>query len=55
MKGGGYMPRKNKNECCCEKPERLSGKPEECTDEQIRECHGEDAEHPCCHSEEEQK
>lgn len=28
----------NKEEC--EHPERLKGKPEECTPEQIKECHG---------------
>ncbi|MBW1669001.1 MAG: winged helix-turn-helix transcriptional regulator [Deltaproteobacteria bacterium] len=32
---------------CCEHPERLKGKPEECTPEQIRECHGDVKEHPC--------
>jgi hypothetical protein len=42
------MPRNDKNECCCEKPERLTGKPEDCTPEKIRECHGDTAEHPCC-------
>jgi hypothetical protein len=31
----------------CEHPEKLKGKPEECTPEQIRECHGEVVEHPC--------
>jgi len=31
----------------CEHPERLVGKPEECTPEQIKECHGEVVEHPC--------
>ena len=31
----------------CEHTEKLQGKPEECTPEQIRECHGEVAEHPC--------
>ncbi len=33
----------------CEQPERLRGKPEECTPEQIRECHGDipSKEHPC--------
>jgi hypothetical protein len=49
------MPRKDKNECCCEKPDRLKNKPEECTPEQIRECHGEETEHPCCHSATKQK
>lgn len=33
--------------CCCQKPENLAGKPEECTPEQIRKCHGDSGEHPC--------
>jgi ArsR family transcriptional regulator len=32
---------------CCEHPEKLKGKPEECTPEQIKECHGETKKHPC--------
>jgi hypothetical protein len=32
---------------CCQQPDRLKGKPEECTPEQIRECHGDETEHPC--------
>jgi hypothetical protein len=32
---------------CCEHPEKLKGKPEECTPGQIKECHGEAKEHPC--------
>jgi ArsR family transcriptional regulator, arsenate/arsenite/antimonite-responsive transcriptional repressor len=33
----------------CEHPERLKGKPEECTSEQIKKCHGDISEknHPC--------
>jgi len=33
----------------CEHPERLKGRPEECSPEQIRECHGDipTEEHPC--------
>jgi hypothetical protein len=31
----------------CEHPEKLKGKPEECTPEQIRECHQDVKEHPC--------
>jgi hypothetical protein len=31
----------------CQKPDRLKGKPGECSPEQIRECHGDTAEHPC--------
>ena len=32
---------------CCEKPENLKGKPEECSPEQIRKCHGTSDQHPC--------
>lgn len=32
---------------CCEHPEKLKGKPEECSEKQIRECHGDIKEHPC--------
>jgi len=31
----------------CEHPEKLKGKPGECTPEQIRECHGNTEDHPC--------
>jgi len=31
----------------CEHPERLKGKPGECSPEQIKECHGDVEEHPC--------
>jgi len=31
----------------CQHPERLKGKPGECSPEQIKECHGEAKEHPC--------
>jgi hypothetical protein len=41
-------------DCKCQQPEKLKGKPEECTLEQIKECHG-DAEHPCCGDEAEKK
>ena len=34
-------------QCCCERPEKLRGKPEKCTPEQIRECHGDVKKHPC--------
>jgi hypothetical protein len=49
------MPRNNKDECCCEKPDRLRGKPEKCAPDQVKECHGEGAEHRCCHSRENAK
>lgn len=42
------MERNETSECCCENPDRLNGKPEDCTPEQIRECHGESGEHSCC-------
>jgi len=31
----------------CEHPKKLKGKPEECTPEQIKECHGDVKDHPC--------
>ncbi len=31
----------------CEKPENLESKPEECSSEQVKECHGETKQHPC--------
>ncbi len=31
----------------CERPEELTGKPGECTPEQIKKCHGDSKEHPC--------
>ncbi len=49
------MPRKDETNCCCEKPEILQGKPEDCTPEQIRKCHGESDAHPCCDSHEQKK
>jgi ArsR family transcriptional regulator len=32
---------------CCQQPEKLKGKPEDCTPEQIKECHGDTENHPC--------
>ena len=31
----------------CEKPENLKTTPQECTPEQIKQCHGDVKEHPC--------
>jgi ArsR family transcriptional regulator, arsenate/arsenite/antimonite-responsive transcriptional repressor len=31
----------------CQKPEELKGKPEECSPEQIKKCHGDVPDHPC--------
>ena len=38
--------------CGCQKPEKLKTKPEDCTPEQIKECHGDVEEHPCAEGEE---
>ena len=34
-------------ENCCQQPNKLTDKPENCTPEQIRECHGDAQVHPC--------
>jgi len=31
----------------CQKPESLTGKPQNCTPDQVRKCHGDVKEHPC--------
>jgi len=31
----------------CERPKDLKGKPQECSPEQARKCHGQGKEHPC--------
>ena len=38
---------------CCQHPDRLKRKPEECTPEQIRECNGDEKNHPCVPKKEE--
>ncbi len=38
---------KSESTKACEHPERLKGKPGECSPEQITECHGDVKEHPC--------
>ena len=40
---------------CCERPEKLKDKPENCTPEQIRECHGDVKTHPCQGEKKEEK
>jgi hypothetical protein len=37
----------HRERACCEKPHRLRDRPQECTPEEVRECHGEGKEHPC--------
>ena len=39
----------DKKSCCCSKKPNAH----ECTPEQIRECHGEGAEHPCAQQDQE--
>jgi hypothetical protein len=38
----------------CQIQDKLKGKPEECGPDQIKECHGEDAVHPCIDSKKEE-
>jgi ArsR family transcriptional regulator len=38
---------------CCEQPTQLKDKPENCTPEQIRACHGDEKDHPCVSTKEE--
>jgi len=33
--------------CECQRPKELIDKPEECSPEQIKECHGDAKAHPC--------
>ena len=44
-----YDGRRNIHMCndCCQKPDLLKEKPEDCSPEQIKACHGEVKEHPC--------
>jgi hypothetical protein len=34
-------------QCCCERPEKLKGKPGECPPEQAKECRGDVKKHAC--------
>jgi len=45
------MSNTEKEQIECEHPEKLTGKPGECSIEQIRECHGDANEHHCAVSE----
>ena len=42
-------------QCCCERPEKLKGKAEDCTPEKIRDCHGDVKSHPCTTEKKEEK
>ena len=39
--------------CGCQKPDRLKGKPGDCTPDEIKKCHGQSKKHPCCGKSEE--
>jgi hypothetical protein len=43
-----------KKTACCQKPEELKGKPQECTPGQIKKCHGGKG-HPCVPKEEKKR
>ena len=43
LKGGRY----NMCQCNCQKPEKLENEPGKCSPEKIKECHGNDENHPC--------
>ena len=38
---------KDEEEKVCHHPEKLKGKPGDCSPKQVRECHGNDKNHPC--------
>ncbi len=42
-------------DCKCQHPEKLKGKPGDCSLEQIKECHGDEKGHPCTDDEKEKK
>jgi ArsR family transcriptional regulator len=46
MRGHSGKEVKTMCESCCEHPEKLKGKPGECTPEQIKECHGDTKDYP---------
>ena len=53
----GILDRREMNMCkgCCEHSDKLKGKPEECSEEQIKECHGDVKKHPCEEENKQQK
>jgi len=38
---------RNEKKQGCRKPEELKGKPQDCSAEKVRKCHGDAAGHPC--------
>lgn len=47
MKKNNAAERRKTKMCKCEKPENLKGKPRECSQEQIKDCHRNKKDHPC--------
>lgn len=50
LRGGKIKRPKEELKMCankCQHPENLKGKPEECSPEQIKKCHGAQKKHPC--------
>jgi ArsR family transcriptional regulator len=43
----GHKEEEKMCDCKCQHPEKLKGKPEECTPKQIKTCHGDRQDHPC--------
>ena len=37
----------DKEGCCCQKPKKLTKKPQDCTPRQVKECHGDAKTHAC--------
>ncbi len=56
MAGEIYDKRRLDKMCmdCCQRPERLKGKPSECSPDQIKECHGDVKDHPCLEGKDQQ-
>lgn len=49
LPGQDFPKRPSRKEC--EHPEKLKGKPRECSPEQIKKCHGDVTDHPCVEKE----
>ncbi len=49
------MCQQDNNSCACQQPEKLVGKPGECSPKQIKECHGEENVCSCFQEKEKEK
>ncbi len=50
-----YQEEKKMCDCKCQHPEKLKGKPGDCSLKQIKECHGDEKGHPCGEIKEKEK